>query len=45
MSIGVASQVPDGDATPEMLLKHADEALYAAKEQGRNRAILAPTRV
>jgi diguanylate cyclase (GGDEF)-like protein len=34
-SIGIALFPDDGD-TPELLLKHADTALYQAKEQGRN---------
>ena len=40
-SIGVASAWPArddiGPATPEALLRRADEALYAAKGGGRNR--------
>jgi two-component system, cell cycle response regulator len=35
-SIGVAS-FPDNGMTPEQLLKAADEALYQAKNEGRNR--------
>ncbi|EGV33448.1 response regulator receiver modulated diguanylate cyclase/phosphodiesterase [Thiorhodococcus drewsii AZ1] len=35
VSIGIALSPDDGD-TPEMLLKHADTALYAAKLAGRN---------
>jgi two-component system cell cycle response regulator len=38
VSIGVASS-ENGDDTPETLLKRADEALYEAKRQGRNRVI------
>jgi len=39
-SIGVASHTnDDGNTTPEKLLKQADENLYKAKEQGRNRVI------
>jgi two-component system cell cycle response regulator len=38
ISIGVAATKGSGD-TPEQLLKRADEALYEAKETGRNRVI------
>jgi two-component system, cell cycle response regulator len=38
VSIGVAS-TESGEDTPESLLKRADEALYEAKRQGRNRVI------
>lgn len=37
ISIGVASVLPNGDEAPARLISLADEALYAAKEQGRNR--------
>ncbi len=43
VSVGIAT-VENGKAgTPENLLKQADDAMYAAKEAGRNRVCLAPS--
>lgn len=41
ISVGVAVLLPDADNSPELLLEMADRALYRAKEQGRNMALLA----
>ncbi|GAA6622398.1 diguanylate cyclase domain-containing protein [Scytonema sp. NUACC26] len=40
LSVGVATTVPNSERLPENLIELADEALYAAKEQGRNRSCL-----
>lgn len=36
VSLGVASTVPQRGQTPDQLVQHADEALYQAKQSGRN---------
>lgn len=40
VSVGVAAY-PEHGATPWLLVRRADEALYRAKEEGRNRVVLA----
>jgi diguanylate cyclase (GGDEF)-like protein len=42
VSIGVVQW--DGEQTPEVLIGGADDALYRAKEQGRNRVVATPPR-
>lgn len=39
MSVGYSTNVPSGSDTPLNLINDADEGLYQAKEEGRNRAI------
>ncbi len=39
LSLGVACIIPSATASPEALLSAADQALYAAKGQGRNRSL------
>jgi diguanylate cyclase (GGDEF)-like protein len=40
LSLGVASTIPNGRFSPTMLVAAADQALYHAKEKGRDRVIL-----
>jgi diguanylate cyclase len=41
LSIGIAEAVQDDK--PELLIKRADKALYEAKKEGRNRAVMTAT--
>lgn len=41
ISIGCAALLPDSERPPEYLLRLADQALYRAKQEGRNRVCLA----
>lgn len=45
MSLGVASCIPSGDLSAAHLVKHADEALYAAKNGGRDQVRVWPDQV
>ena len=43
LSLGVASLIPSPSSTPEQALAAADQALYQAKGEGRDRVVIAPS--
>jgi diguanylate cyclase (GGDEF)-like protein len=45
VSVGVSTAMPSQHGTPRQLLERADQALYLAKEQGRNRVKFLACRV
>jgi diguanylate cyclase (GGDEF)-like protein len=40
ISLGVSSQIPDRQNSPQSLMMAADRALYQAKKQGRNQTVI-----
>ncbi|WP_017304619.1 diguanylate cyclase domain-containing protein [Spirulina subsalsa] len=43
LSLGIASLIPTSQEQPEVLITAADQALYRAKAQGRDRLVAAPS--
>jgi diguanylate cyclase (GGDEF)-like protein len=39
LSIGIATKIPNPNQTPSTLIKRADDALYRAKKEGRDRLV------
>jgi len=39
ISLGVATLIPQRDSSPDQLIMAADQALYQAKRDGRNRIV------
>jgi diguanylate cyclase (GGDEF)-like protein len=42
VSFGVSTLIPGDDTSPDALIANADEALYKAKESGRNKVVVLP---
>ena len=42
VSFGVSALIPGDDTSPDALIANADEALYKAKESGRNKVVALP---